>query len=179
MPDQGFEIIIADYDPAWPELYEREKRVILDAIGPWLADIQHVGSTSVPGLAAKPIVDIMPGLCSLDDAPHIIEPMARAGYEYVPEFEDVLPERRYFRKPPGPERKWRRDFHVHVVAVGTAFWKRHIAFRDYLRAHPDVAEEYAELKRKLADEHQGDREGYTDAKTGFIRSVEAKALSAG
>ena len=168
-------ILIVDYDPRWPQLYEEEKARIIAAIGRWLADIQHVGSTAVPGLAAKPIIDIMPGLRSLDDTPRIIGPMRRLGYQYFPEYEDDLPERRYFRKPPGEAFRGLGTHHVHVVETASDFWRRHIAFRDYLRAHPDAAAEYAALKRRLAAEYGADREGYTEAKSDFITAVEARA----
>lgn len=171
-------VVIADYDPRWPEMYEAEKARILEAAGHWLVDIHHVGSTSVPGLAAKPIIDIMPGIRSLADTPRIIEPMAHLGYEYIPAYEDQLPERRYFRKPPGPESVNRRQFHVHVVETTSDFWRRHLAFRDYLRANPEASAEYAALKRRLAAEFGSDREGYTNAKTVFIRGIEEKAAAA-
>jgi len=170
-------IIIVDYDPRWPQLYKEEKARIIAALGRWLADIQHVGSTAVPGLAAKPIIDIMPALRSLDDTPRIIEPMRRLGYQYFPEYEDDLPERRYFRKPPGEAFRGGGTHHVHFVETTSDFWRRHIAFRDYLRAHAGAAREYAELKRRLAAEYAADREGYTEAKSDFIRGIEAKALT--
>lgn len=170
-------IVIADYDPRWPKMYEEERARIAGAVGSWLADIQHVGSTSVPGLAAKPIIDIMPGLRSLGDARHILEPMRRLGYQYIPEYEDELPERRYFRMPAGDAFRGRGSHHVHVVETASRFWRRHIAFRDYLRSHPDVAAEYGELKRLLAAEYGTDREGYTEAKTEFITRIERLALA--
>jgi GrpB-like predicted nucleotidyltransferase (UPF0157 family) len=153
-------------------MFEEERDRISGAIGRWLAAIEHVGSTSVPGLAAKPIIDIMPGLRSLADAPHIIGPMEALGYEYVPEFEAQLPERRYFR------RGIPRTHHVHVVEASSRFWRRHLAFRDWLRAHPGDAAAYAELKRKLATQYGADRAGYTDAKSEFILGIEEKAAAA-
>ncbi|MEK7247869.1 MAG: GrpB family protein, partial [Chloroflexota bacterium] len=140
------------------------------AIGEWAVAIEHVGSTAVPGLAAKPIIDIMPAIRSLADARHIIAPMEALGYEYVPEFEDDLPERRYFR------RGVPRSHHVHVVETTSTFWRRHLAFRDYLRAHPETAAEYAALKRRLADGYGSDSGGYTNAKTEFITRIERLAL---
>jgi GrpB-like predicted nucleotidyltransferase (UPF0157 family) len=165
-------IVIADYDPRWPAIFEEERARILEAVGEWLLDIQHVGSTSVPGLAAKPIVDIMPGLRSLDDAPRVIAGMQSIGYQYIPVYEDDLPERRYFVRPPGRGYWHNRLFHVHAVETVSRFWRRHLAFRDYLRAHPEACDEYAALKRRLATEHGADREGYTEAKSEFITSIE-------
>ena len=90
-------------------------------------------------------------------------------YEYVPEFEDVLPDRRYFRKPPTDQGS--RDFHVHMVEIKTYFWKRQLIFRDYLRKFPETANEYGELKLKLAAELQEDRDAYTEGKTDFILGI--------
>ncbi len=165
---------IVDYDPRWPAMFEDEKSRIMDAVGEWLVDVQHVGSTSVPGLAAKPIIDMMPTLRDLGDARHCIAPLEALGYEYVPQFETILPERRYFRR--GEVQIY--SHHVHMVQADTAFWRRHIEFRDYLREHPEAAREYAALKRELAERYRTDRVAYTDAKTEFIRGIEARAAAA-
>ncbi len=164
-------VVIADYSSEWPRMYEDERARIVEAIGEWLVEIQHVGSTSVPGLAAKPVIDIMPGIRSLADDREIIPRLEALGYEHVPVYEDEIPERRYFR------RGVPRLFHVHVVEATSDFWLRHIAFRDYLRAHPQTAAEYAALKRRLAAQYGSDRLGYVHAKTDFIRSIEDLALS--
>ena len=166
-------IEIVDYDPDWPAQFEAEKERLLSQIGRWSPAIEHVGSTAVPGLAAKPVIDIMAGVRSLADADRCIEGMRRLGYEYVPEFEDALPGRRYFRKG-HPEQKW----HVHIVEIRGVFWKRHIAFRDYLRAHSEAANEYAALKRRLAAQYPRDSLAYTDAKSDFILGIEKKAAAA-
>ncbi len=134
--------------------------------------VEHVGSTAVPNLAAKPIIDIMVGIRTLADAPFVVEPLASIGYEYVPKYEVTMPERRYFHKGPAMA----RTHHLHMVEPTSEFWKRQLAFRDYLRAHPDVAEQYARLKQALAVQYQWDRSGYTDAKTEFILGVIAQAL---
>jgi GrpB-like predicted nucleotidyltransferase (UPF0157 family) len=168
-------IIIAEYDPRWPRMFEEERERILGAIGEWLLGIEHIGSTSVPGLAAKPIVDIMPGLRSLDDAPHFVPAMEAIGYQYNPDYEAQLPERRYFVKPPGRGYHIERLFHVHAVETTSAFWRRHTAFREYLRSHPEACEEYARLKRRLAAQYGPDRVRYTDAKTEFIQGIETLA----
>ena len=131
--DSKAPITIVDYHEDWPAEYEAEKTRLLAQIGGLAVEIEHVGSTSVPGLAAKPIIDIMPGVRTMADAEKCIEGMRRLGYEYVPEFEDAFPERRYFRKG-HPE----QHLHVHVVETTSAFWRRHTAFRDYLRAHPET-----------------------------------------
>jgi GrpB-like predicted nucleotidyltransferase (UPF0157 family) len=164
-------IVIADYDPRWPELYAIEKRRITAALGGLLVQIEHVGSTSVPGLAAKPRIDIMPGLATEDDLDRIIEPMVELGFRYVPDYEDEMPYRRLFTRDAGGTQI---ACNVHTVAVGSEFWERHLLFRDYLRANPDVADEYAQLKRDLAPRFTVTND-YADAKTEFIRSVEARA----
>jgi GrpB-like predicted nucleotidyltransferase (UPF0157 family) len=163
-------VTIVDHDPGWAQMYESEKMRIVGAIGEWLVEIQHVGSTSVPGLAAKPVVDIMPGVRSLNDDAHFVPAMQAIGYDYVPVYEDDIPDRRYFRRGEP------RLFHVHVAEFGGDFWRRHIDFRDYLRAHPDTAAEYAVLKRRLATEHGDDRLGYVNAKSSFIEGVLETAL---
>jgi GrpB-like predicted nucleotidyltransferase (UPF0157 family) len=169
-------IRIDGYDPRWPGLYEGEKWLLERHSDGRLIAIEHVGSTSVPGLAAKPLVDIMGGVISLADADALVEPYEAIGYQYVPEYEDQLPERRYFRKPSDLITRVTL-FHLHVVEVDSEFWTRHLLFRDYLRSHPDVADEYAMLKRRLAVEYASDPLGYTDAKTDFIRSIEARAAA--
>ncbi|HEY5625147.1 MAG TPA: GrpB family protein [Dehalococcoidia bacterium] len=170
-------IVIADYDPRWAAMYADESARIQAAAGEWLLGIEHVGSTAVPGLAAKPIVDIMPGLQSLADTPHIVSAMEGLGYQYIPEYEDELPERRYFVLPAGRGYRHKRLFHIHAVETTSAFWRRHLAFRNYLRSHPDIAGEYAALKSRLAAEYGSDREGYTEAKTEFITRIESLALA--
>jgi GrpB-like predicted nucleotidyltransferase (UPF0157 family) len=181
----GKPIVIAGYDPRWPEIYERERDLILHTCGrDAFVRIEHVGSTSVPGLAAKPIIDMMPGLRSLDDAPPLIPLLAIIGYKYVPEFEHDtasgpgMPFRRYFRKDVDGE----RAFHLHMVEVGSEFWIDQLLFRDYLRAHPEAADEYARLKRQIAARYNATltvtseiNRGYTDYKTDFIESVKATA----
>ena len=184
----GKPIVIADYDPAWPRRFETERELIRRACGrdPFVA-IEHVGSTAVPGLAAKPIIDMMPGLRSLDDAPPLIPPLERIGYEYVPEFErdtasgEGMPFRRYFRKDVAGE----RAFHLHMVATDSDSWRRHLLFRDWLRTHPDDAAAYAALKRRVAAEYNARltptsdiNVGYTDRKSEFIEGIIAAAGSA-
>lgn len=157
-------------------MYAEEHSKIETAIGPWMEEIEHVGSTAVPGLAAKPVVDIMVGIRTLNDAPECVARLVEIGYEYVPEFEDVVPERRYFRKfdPEG-----RRTHQIHLVErTNLDWWVRHIAFRDYLRQNPEVAGEYGALKLDLSHRFRDDRAAYMDAKDEFVRSVEQRALLA-
>jgi predicted RNA-binding protein associated with RNAse of E/G family len=109
----------------------------------------------------------------LSDAKEFIEPLKSIGYEYVPEYEKEIPERRYFQK--GPKGVPNKHFHLHMVEHGRDFWKRHLLFRDYLRSHPEMALKYCKLKRELAERYASDREAYTEAKTSFIESVIAQA----
>jgi len=170
----GESVVIVAYDPRWPALYEEEKRLLRDLLGDALVAIEHIGSTAVPGLGAKPIIDIMAAVRRLADAEACIPALAAVGYEYAPEFETIIPERRFFRKgPPGC-----RTHHLHIVEVTSEFWDHHLLFRDYLRAHPAVAEEYLQLKKRLAVRFAGDRASYTEAKSDFILGVVAKALAA-
>jgi GrpB-like predicted nucleotidyltransferase (UPF0157 family) len=165
-------VFVVPYDEAWPLLYQEERARIERAIGPWVEEIEHVGSTAVPGLAAKPIIDIMVGVRSLEDSPILVERLVGIGYEYVPEFEQVFPLRRYFRKM----QEGRRTHQIHLVERSNAeWWDRHLLFRDYLRVHPEVAEEYARLKYELSGRFGEDREAYTDAKTAFISEVVRRA----
>jgi len=181
----GRAIVIADYDPEWPSRFERERDLIVAACRPnSFVGFEHMGSTSIPGLAAKPVIDMMPGLRSLADAPPLIAAMETLGYEYVPEFEHDsavgpgMPDRRYLRKNVNGV----RAFHAHMVVVGSDMWRDDLLFRDYLRLFPDVAADYERLKRRLAAEYnatltpQSDiNTGYTDYKTEFVESVKAKA----
>ncbi len=164
-------IRIVEYDPEWPDRYETERRQIASALGPLALAIEHVGSTAVPGLPAKPVIDLMVAVANLDAVAACIPPLATLGYEYSPEYESTVPERRFFQKGPVEA----RSYHLHVVELDSWFWKRLLLFRDYLRAHPDVAHEYVRLKRLLADLHGTDRRAYSDAKTTFVREVEGRA----
>lgn len=164
---------VVDYDPNWPLIFEREKARILGVIGKKVVAIEHVGSTAVPGLGAKPIIDIMVGIRHLSDAEGCIGPLETIGYEYSPEYEVSIPERRYFRK--GPSNVPNKHYHLHMVEYDSDFWRRHLLFRDCLRAHPHAARAYHRLKKELAAKYRFDREAYTEAKTLFIESIVAKA----
>jgi len=162
-------IIIKEYDPNWPLLFEAERYELMEAIGHYVANIQHIGSTAVPGLAAKPVVDIMVGLRRLLDAQDCILPIEAMGYEYFPELEleKGFEDRRYFRKSAGGI----RTHQIHVIEINSDFWKRTLLFRDHLRTHTQSANDYATLKKELAKQFENDREGYTNAKTDFIESI--------
>ena len=166
-------VVLAEYDPRWPALFEAEKERILDAIGPRVLAIEHVGSTAVPGMPAKPVIDVMVGtrdVAATADA--CTAPLQNIGYEYVPK--PALLDRRFFRRG-----AWLLEcmYHLHMVELGGVTWKRYMVFRDVLRADPDVARSYQELKRQLAVEYRFDRAAYTTAKNWFIEGMIARAGS--
>jgi GrpB-like predicted nucleotidyltransferase (UPF0157 family) len=166
-------VVIVAYDPDWPRRFVEERQRLEAVFAGLEAVVEHVGSTAVPGLGAKPVIDVMVGLRALADVEARIPELEAAGYEYVREYQAQLPERRYFRKP----RRGPRAFHVHCVIEGGDFWIRHLAFRDYLRAHPESAAAYDALKRDLAMRFP--KSEYTDAKTPFIERVLASATGIG
>jgi GrpB-like predicted nucleotidyltransferase (UPF0157 family) len=162
-------------DPRWPAVFAAEKARLEGALAPYVLAVEHIGSTAVPGLAAKPTIDILAGLALLADAPRCIPRMKALGYEYVPEFEKEIPERRYFRiRTPG-DREGEDLFHVHMVEVGSDFFERDLLFRDYLRSHSEAARAYEVLKQDLARTYAEDRPGYTEAKAAFVRKAIAEA----
>jgi NAD-dependent deacetylase len=165
-PREPVEVI--DYDPDWPRLYEEESARIEEALGDLVIEIEHMGSTAVPGLAAKPVIDISVGLRTLNLTFDQIGAMENLGYEYLGEF--GLPGRLYFRK--GRER---RTHQVHAVEWDKEHWHRHHAFRDYLRAHPTEAARYAEFKRGLAREVDHDWVEYVDRKEPFTDELFERA----
>ena len=164
---------IVPYDPAWPSLFEQERALLQEALGEWLAGpVEHFGSTAIPGLAAKPVIDIMAGVDSLQASHPAIAAAGGLGYVYYPYRPDVM---HWFCKPSAAF----RTHHLHLVPVNSPLWIERLAFRDYLRRDPTVAAEYAELKGQLAKQFEFDRESYTDAKGPFIQHVLGLALAGG
>ena len=157
-------IRIVPYDAAWPVQYEEERARIAEALAESAVAIEHIGSTAVPGLGAKPTLDLMVGLRSMDDGERC-QSLEAQGYEALGEF--GIPGRLYFRKPRRPP----RTHHVHVVRHGGEFWERHLRFRDLLRGDAELARNYEELKQGLAQRFATDPEAYTDGKTGFIEAA--------
>ena len=153
-------------------MYEAEKHRILEVVGDKITGIEHLGSTAVPGIGAKPTIDIMVAVNSLSDAEECIAPLQRIGYEYQPEHEKSWPERRFFRRGNPPIEQ---HYRLHMVEQMSDFWKRHLLFRNHLRLHPKAAQDYYELKKRLAHKYGSDREGYTAAKTSFVESVVERA----
>ena len=162
-PDEPIRIVA--YDPEWPTRFEEERAALDEAIGRWVtAGIHHVGSTAVPGLEAKPIIDILVGVRDLEESRECFEPVAHRGYLYAPYLPDAM---HWFCKP-GPNR---RTHHLHLVPLGSRRYRDELAFRDRLRADPRIANDYTALKHSLAEQFRDDREAYTEAKTDFIRAV--------
>jgi GrpB-like predicted nucleotidyltransferase (UPF0157 family) len=164
-------IEIVPYDPEWPSLFEQERSRLETALRQWLAGpIEHVGSTAVPGLAAKPVIDIMAGVESLAASVDAIAAAGQLGYLHYPYRPDVM---HWFCKPSAAF----RTHHLHLVPVASQLWKERLAFRDYLRRDAATAADYATLKMELARQYECDREAYTDAKGPFVRRIVERALS--
>jgi len=164
-------VTVFEYDKEWPKLFEQEQNLLLEALGKTAVCIEHIGSTSVPGLAARPVIDIMVGLRNFAEADSLVPKAVDLGYIYIREYEDVIPDRRFFRKMQN-----RKDtHHIHMVETSGEFWERHLLFRDYLRENPKIAAEYALLKKKLARHQWKDTNDYAEAKTQFIKGVEKQA----
>lgn len=163
-------VIIADYDPQWPVQFQQEYARLRAAVGDAFVSIDHAGSTAVPNLAAKPIIDIFAGVRDLADVPPLIPPLEALDYEYVPENERDMPMRRYFR------RRIDVKVNLHIWSVSQGEIERYLLFRDYLREHPVAASQYAALKRELALHFRDDRDAYTEAKTEFVTDALRKAL---
>ncbi len=158
-------IRLSPYDPIWPARFEEERAALEGTIGDWIVDgVHHVGSTAVPGLEAKPIIDILAGVRSLKESQACFEPLARLEYMYAPY---LVEEMHWFCKP-HPNR---RTHHLHLVPVASNRYADELAFRDRLRELPELASEYAALKRRLASRFVDDRDAYTDAKSDFVRGV--------
>jgi GrpB-like predicted nucleotidyltransferase (UPF0157 family) len=166
--------VVVEYDPRWPDLYERARFDLMAALPDAIVRIEHVGSTAVPGLAAKPVIDIAVGVDSLERE-GLVEQIAALGYAYVPEYEEELPFRRFFRRG-YPDRELhptieKSGYHLHVVEAGHAFMRADVAFRDHLRSHPEDARAYADLKLGLSG-RQGDE--YYDAKAPFVADLKRR-----
>lgn len=147
----------------WHQLFAQEEARLRDALGGLAVSVEHVGSTAVCGLSAKPIIDIAVAVREIADAERCVAPLAGIGYEY--RGENGIPGRHYFAKGEP------RTHHLHMVELSSEFWRAHLLFRDYLRRHPEAAREYDALKRRLAIEHAHDRGAYTEGKAAFIEGV--------
>jgi len=167
--------VIVDYDIRWPDIYEEEKQRIIDVAGYRILGIEHIGSTAVVGLDAKPIIDLMVGVKGASDADEFLPLLRQIGYQQVIRQRGDSEWYYCLGKVIVAEEEQPRNFHLHLMKFGSETWKRHILFRDFLRNHPEVAKKYDKLKRTLAAKYGFDRESYTNAKTEFITSVVTQA----
>lgn len=154
---------LTPYAVEWKRLFDEERLLLQAAVGRYVLDIQHIGSTSIPGMMAKPVLDIGIAVLQYEEAQVCLEPIKRLGYEY--RGEHGMPRRHYFVKGDP------RTHHLHMVERGSRDWENMILFRDYLIQHPEVARDYMGLKMALVRRFMGDRKAYQDGKRPFIERV--------
>jgi GrpB-like predicted nucleotidyltransferase (UPF0157 family) len=165
-------VILVPYSPDWPTQFHAIREDLLVVFTPLVVTIEHIGSTSVPGLAAKPVIDVLLGARSLADIESKIKPLSEIGYSYVPKYEREIPMRRYFVMSSATSLR----VHVHGVELNSRLWQEHLAFRDRLRADANLCAEYQSLKLRLAEEFADDKSAYTAAKSPFIQAVLASVF---
>lgn len=161
---------VVPHDPKWREAFEVESKRVTDALGENVVAIHHIGSTAIPGIYAKPIIDLLVEVKDIVKVDGPSSSMESLGYEVMGEF--GIPGRRYFRKN---SQEGVRTHHIHTFKVGSEQVERHLAFRDYIITHPEDTQRYSELKRRLAREYPTDIDGYMNGKDGFIREMDKKA----
>jgi GrpB-like predicted nucleotidyltransferase (UPF0157 family) len=161
-------VIIVASDPTWAETFEHAKADLLIALGGRVLEIEHIGSTAVPGLAAKPVIDVLLGVPSLDDATPCTPILVARGWEFPEDFNRALVGRRFFlrRNDDGV-----RTHHAHFVVHRGKLWNEYVQFRDKLRASDALRDRYANLKRDLAAQFHDKRDLYTASKTDFVKEV--------
>ncbi|WP_395088503.1 GrpB family protein [Armatimonas sp.] len=160
-------VILLEYQATWPSQFNEVAAELVPIFESDPVCIEHIGSTSVPELCAKPVLDILLGAQDLAVVMARADGLANLGYRYRPEYETEIPERRYFVRPEGSQLR----IHLHAVVQGGAIWLRHLAFREALRKNPELSQEYATLKRQLAARYSEDKAAYTKAKSPFIARV--------
>ncbi|NYT74076.1 GrpB family protein [Halomonas sp. QX-2] len=161
------EVALFPYDTAWPALFEKERNRLLGLFSDEFLAIEHIGSTAVYGLSAKPIIDILAGVESMHQADDLLEPLCQAKYATSMEYNASLIERRWLMR-------WaegRRTHHLHLMVYGSQEWNRRLAFRNYLRESSTLAQQYEVKKQQWAEEFTLDREAYTAAKGNFIQQT--------
>ncbi len=161
---------VVPYDPKWREAFEVESFLVTEALGANVVAIHHIGSTAIPGIYAKPIIDLLVEVQDIAKVDQQSSQMESLGYEVMGEF--GIPGRRYFRKD---NQDRIRTHHLHTFKFGSEQVERHLAFRDYMIAHREDAQKYSELKRSLAREYFTSIEQYMDGKDGFIQAIDKKA----
>jgi GrpB-like predicted nucleotidyltransferase (UPF0157 family) len=161
-------LVIEKYNPEWPELYEKEKEKITKQLGDHLVAIEHIGSTAIPGLSAKPVIDIVVAIIPQEESGHCLKLLEELNYEYVDK-----PEQWYLRKSTGLT----TGFHLHmVVGKDSSYWIRALAIKKYLLSHPEAQIEYKKLKEKLFKHYKDDRLKYREGKSEFMKKMAEVAL---
>ena len=161
---------VVPHNPGWRDAFEAEAKRVAAALGENVVTIRHIGSTAIPDIYAKPVLDLLVEVRDITEVDGQSSAMESLGYEVMGEY--GIPGRRYFRKD---NREGIRTHHIHAFEAGSAEAGRHLAFRDYMIAHPGDAQRYSELKRRLADEHPQSMDGYMDGKDGFIKEMDRRA----
>lgn len=164
------EVALAPYDPSWPALFSQERERLLSSL-PQVLAVEHIGSTAVPGMPAKPTIDILAAVPSMEVAHSLLEPILALGYTTSREFNATLTDRRWFMR----SFNGKRTHHLHVVVHLGQVWLEWLRFRDLLRLNPSLAHSYLQLKAELAVRFRQDREAYTNAKTEFVAAAIAVA----
>jgi GrpB-like predicted nucleotidyltransferase (UPF0157 family) len=173
LPDHSFtraiseEVRLEPHDPRWAEQFEKERARLLDLLPGQFAAIEHIGSTAIPSLSSKPIIDILAGVGTLEEADTLLHALCSNGYTTSIEYNATLPDRRWLMR----HASGKRTHHLHLVVFNGEVWFRWLRFRDLLRADPALAAHYEQLKKELAERHRHDREAYTRAKSAFIEEV--------
>jgi GrpB-like predicted nucleotidyltransferase (UPF0157 family) len=167
----GDPVVVIPYDPKWPHQFEAERALLEEVLAPWLKDgIHHVGSTAVPGLASKPVIDMIAGVGDLDEARAAFEPLREQSYLYTPHRPGIA---HHFSKP--SLRLSELQYGLHLTEPGSDLWRERLVFRDELRGNPALTTEYQALKLRLAKEHGADVAAYTGDKRAFVARVLASA----
>lgn len=161
---------VVPHDPQWRDAFEAEAKPVAAALGGNVVAVHHIGSTAIPNIYAKPVIDLLVEVRDITEVDEQSSAMKSLGYEVMGEY--GIPGRRYFRKD---NREGIRTHHVHAFEAGSAEAGRHLAFRDYMIAHHVDAQRYSELKRKLAEEHPQSIDGYMDGKDSFIKEMDLRA----
>ena len=164
-------IRLEEHNQEWQINFQKEKQRLVKALVDVAMEVEHIGSTSIAGLAAKPIIDILIGLHDFSIADAHIPSIEKLDYRYMKQYEEVMPFRRFFIQ----EQHGIRTHHIHMVLIHGEFWKRHLAFRDYLHLHPVEKLQYETLKKELSQREWIDENDYAAAKSAFIREIERKA----
>ena len=165
-------IVVVSYNSKWPRMYDEEKRRIAMAFGDKTAQFEHVGSTAIPGLAAKPVIDIAIGIQRLDHADAYLPILEGLDYTYVPELEAEIPARRFCWRVTSAGQR----YHINLTEVHGPEWEKPLAFRDYLRSHPVEAAAYGRLKERLAIVCGTDIRAYIQGKNAFVERILEQAL---